>query len=212
MPEILKLIYHFVVGYLMAFIGLMSPGLLTLTTLNTAIDRGTKETVKFAIGAALPIIIQAHLALLGAQYLKKHPEILTNFSKIAVFVFLGLSVLFYKQYKKRSLVIQPPKFHIKNSFLYGLFISSINPLAIPFYFTYSTLLEMQGWLSIREPYISFFVLGAVLGVISILSLYGKHAPALLSRLQFVVKHFKLILSISMFALSIISLLHALHLY
>ena len=212
MPEILKLIYHFAVGYLMAFIGLMSPGLLTLTTLNTAIDRGTKETVKFAIGAALPIVIQAHLALLGAQYIKKHPEILDNFSKIAVIVFFSLSILFFKQYKQRSLVIQPPKFHIKNSFLYGLFVSTINPLAIPFYFTYSTLLEMQGWLTIDEPYISFFVLGAVLGVISILSLYGKHAPVLLSRLQFVVKHFKLILAISMFALSIISLLHALHLY
>jgi len=212
MTNLWPILYHFAIGFLMAFIGLMSPGLMTMTTLNTAIDRGSKSAVKFAMGAALPIVIQAHLALLGADYIKKHPNVINDFSKIAVFVFFLLGILFLKQYRQRKLVIKTPQFNIKSSFWYGFFISTINPLAIPFYFTYSTLLEFQGWLKIEHPYISAFVLGAVLGAYSILRIYGKNAPKLLSKLQFVTKNFKLILALVMFVLGLGSLMHVLKVY
>jgi threonine/homoserine/homoserine lactone efflux protein len=206
------ILYHFAVGFLMAFIGLMSPGMLTMSTLNAAIDRGTKSAAKFALGAALPIFIQAHLALLGAGYIKEHPQILTNFSKIAVFVFFVLAIVFFKQYRQRKLVIHTPRFSINNSFWYGVFISTINPMAIPFYFTYSTLLELQGWLTIKEPFITAFVLGAVLGAYTILNIYGKNAPKLMSKLQFVSKNFKLILALIMFVLGLVALMHVLKIY
>lgn len=207
MTEILQILYHFVVGYLMAFIGLMSPGFLTLTTLNTAIDRGQKKAGKFAIGAVIPIFIQAHIALLGAGYIKSHPGIIYDFSKFAVLVFLILSLIFFKQYRQRKLVIKTPRFSIDNSFIYGIFASLINPLAIPFYFTYSTLLELNGLLTITEPYITAFVFGAIGGAFSILTIYAKHAPALLGKLQFIAKHFKLILALIMFFLAIASLIN-----
>jgi len=207
MTEVFQILYHFVIGFLMAFIGLMSPGLLTMSTLNTAIDRGQKNAVKFAFGAVIPIFIQAHLALLGAGYIKSHSGIILSFSKIAVFVFLILSLIFFKQYRQRKLVLTTPRFSIRNSFLYGMFVSLINPLAIPFYFTYSTLLELNGLLIISEPYITGFVLGAVLGAFAILSIYAKHAPKLLGKLQFVAKHFKLILALIMFVLAVASFIN-----
>ncbi len=209
MTGILLILYHFIVGYLMAFIGLMSPGFLTLTALNTAIDRGQKQAVKFAFGTVFPIFIQAHIALLGAEYIKSHPGIILSFSKIAVFVFLILSFIFFKQYRQRKLVIKTPRFSIDNSFLYGIFASFVNPLAIPFYFTYSTLLELNGLLTIKEPYITAFVFGAVGGAFSILSIYAKHAPVLLGKLQFVAKHFKLILALIMLFLAMASLANVL---
>jgi len=205
MSDFTQILIHIAIGYLMAFIGLLSPGLLTMTTLNTAIERGSKNAVKFALGAVIPIFIQAHIALLGAEYLKNHPEVIRSFSKIAVFVFLALSLIFFKQYRQRKLVLTTPRFKIGNSFLYGLFISAINPLAIPFYFTYSTLLEMQGILQLKQPYVSIFVVSAMLGAFSILYIYAKNAHKLLGRLQFVAKHFKLILALVMLFLALASL-------
>jgi threonine/homoserine/homoserine lactone efflux protein len=188
----------------MAFLGLMSPGLLTMTTLNTAIDRGPKNGVKFAFGAALPIIIQAHIALLGAHYIKEHPAILKGFSKIAIIVFLILAIVFFKQYRQRKLVIKTPRLSIRNSFWYGVFISTINPLAIPFYFTYTTLLELQGLIEMKQPFISAFVLGAIFGAFTILAVYSKNAHKLLGKVQFVAKNFKLILAVIMLFLSVVS--------
>ncbi len=210
MIEIPQIIYHFVIGFLMAFVGLLSPGLLTMSTLNTAIDRGQQKAVKFAIGAIIPIFIQAHIALLGAEYIKLHPDIIKSFSKIAIIVFSILSIFFYKQYRQRKLVLKTPRFSIDNSFLYGIFVSFINPLAIPFYFTYSTLLELNNWLSITEPYITVFVFGAIAGAFSILTIYAKHAPKLLGKLQFVAKHFKLIMALIMLFLAIGSLINVLN--
>lgn len=188
----------------MAFLGLMSPGLLTMTTLNTAIERGPKNGIKFALGAALPIVIQAHIALLGAHYIKEHPAILKDFSKIAIIVFLILAIVFFKQSRQRKLVIKTPRLSIRNSFWYGVFISTINPLAIPFYFTYTTLLELQGYIEIKQPFISAFVLGAVFGAFTILAIYSKNAPKLLGKVQFVAKNFKLILAVIMLFLSVVS--------
>jgi threonine/homoserine/homoserine lactone efflux protein len=176
-----------------------------MTTLNTAIDNGQKRAVRFVLGALIPIVIQAHIALLGSEYLRTHPEVIKRFSKIAVYVFLLLSVYFFKQYKKRKLVVKSARFSIDNSFINGLTVSAINPLAIPFYFTYTALLEMKGILQLNQPYISIFVSGAVFGAFSILYIYANNAPRLLSRLQFIAKHFKLILAIVMFILSIAAL-------
>ncbi len=201
----LGLFIHIIIGYLMAFLGLMSPGLLTMTTLNTAIDRGKNEAVKFALGAVVPIFIQAHIALLGAEYLQAHPQIIKDFSKFAVLIFFTISILFFHQYKQRNIKVKTFHFHIQNSFLYGMLVSLFNPLAIPFYFTYSTLLEMQGILVLHEPYISIFVLSAVLGAFSILYIYARHAPRLLSRIGLVAKHFKLILAVIMCVLALASL-------
>jgi len=43
MTNLWPILYHFAIGFLMAFIGLMSPGMLTISTLNAAIDRGPKS-------------------------------------------------------------------------------------------------------------------------------------------------------------------------
>jgi threonine/homoserine/homoserine lactone efflux protein len=201
----LEILKHAIIGFIMAFLGLLSPGFLTLTTLNTAINRGSKETVKFAFGAVIPIFIQAHLALLGAEYLKNHPWLLQQFSGAASVIFFLMALLFFHQFTKRHKpVIKRNKINIRNSFFYGLIVSLINPLAIPFYFTYTGLLEYKGILILKEPYISFFVLGAMFGAFIILYLYAKHALRILSKIQLLAKNFKLILAIIMFLLSISS--------
>jgi len=205
MDFITELLKHAIIGYIMAFLGLLSPGFLTLTTLNTAIDRGSKESIKFALGVVIPIFIQAHLALLGADYLKNHPGLLHDFSGFAAVLFLLMSLwFFYQFFKTDKKQLKVPAFHIKNSFLYGLFISTINPLAIPFYFTYTTLLELKGVLIIKEPYISIFVSGAVLGAFTILYIYAKHASKVLGKIQIIARNFKLLLAIVLLILSVTS--------
>lgn len=203
------ILIHFIVGYAMAFLGLLSPGLLTMTTLNTAIERGKRKAFWFAVGAVLPIIIQAHLGLLGANYLKSHPEIIHSFSGVAVFVFFSLAIIFFRQYTRRHQPVRTTRFDIHNTLLLGIFVSTINPLAIPFYFSYSTLLEMQGILYLHQPNVSFFVAGAVLGALSIMSIYARYARLLLGRIQFIAKNFKLILAISMMILGLASLVNVL---
>ncbi len=208
MYSIPVILQHISIGFAMAFLGLLSPGLLTMTTLSTAAERGKKAGIYFALGAVFPIIIQAHIALLGADYLKTHPNVIQSFTDVAVFVFLLLAIVFYYQYKHRN---RPATsgLNIHNSFVFGLIISLINPMAIPFYFTYSTLLEMQNLLILKQGLISFFVVGAALGAFLVLSIYAANARKLFGRFQLFAKHFKLLLAILMFILSLLSLYNSL---
>ncbi len=201
----LLVLQHIVVGYLMAFLGLTAPGMLTLSALKTAVERGEKEGVKFAAGVMLPIVVQAHIALLFAHYLLSHPVILVRLSQAAIVLFVILSVMFFRQGRKglKSSAVQ--KFNIKNSYYYGMFMSLINPMAIPFYLTYSSILEYYGIIRFEQPYISLFVFGAVFGAFSILALYARYARRLIGRISFLSRNFYYVLSLVFMFLAVASL-------
>ncbi len=196
---------HIVVGYLMAFLGLAAPGLLTLSALKAAVERGEKEGVKFAAGVMFPIILQAHIALLFAHYLLNHPVILVRLSQVAIVLFIILSILFFRQGKKglQSKAVQ--RYNIQNSYLYGMFMSLINPMAVPFYLTYSSILEYYGIIRFEQPYISLFVFGAIFGAFSILALYARYARRLIGRISFLSRNFYYVLSFIFMFLALASL-------
>jgi len=196
---------HIIVGYLMAFFGLMAPGLLTMTVVKTAVERGPREGRKFALGVIFPIIIQAHIALLGAHYLLQHEEILVALSQAAIVLFLVLAFLFFRQARRRYNDAAVSRFNIRNSFYYGMFISAINPMAIPFYLTYSSLLEYKGIIRFEQPYISLFVLGAVMGAFSILAIYATYARQIIGKIAFLSRNFYYILSLVAAFLAMVSI-------
>jgi len=196
---------HIAVGYAMAFLGLMAPGLLTMTALKTAVERGPHEGRRFALGVMIPILVQAHIALLGAHYLLQHEVILVRLSQAAILLFLLLAYLFYRQARKGYRTSGVSRFNIKNSFYYGIFISTINPMAIPFYLTYSSILEYHGIIRFQQPYITLFVLGAALGAYSILAIYATYARRIIGRIAFLSRNFYYILSVVAAFLAIASI-------
>jgi H+/Cl- antiporter ClcA len=67
---------------------------------------------------------------------------------------------------------------------------------------------MQGILLLTQPFVSIFVIGAVLGAFSILMIYANQAEKLLSKFTFFAKKFKLLLAIVMLILAILSFINA----
>ncbi len=199
------LLQHLVIGFLMAFIGLMAPGLLTLSALKVSVERGEKEGVKFAWGVMIPIFVQAHIALFFAHYLVTHSIILVRLSQAAILLFVFLAYLFFRQGRK-GIRSEVNKFNIKNSFFYGMFISLINPMAIPFYLTYSSILEYYGYLVFKEPYITVFVFGAIWGAFAILALYSRYARRLIGKVAFLSRNFYYVLSFIFVFLALASLI------
>ena len=185
---------HAAVGFIMAFVGLMAPGLLTMTTIKVGVERGCKEGRKFAFGVIFPVIIQAHIALLGAAYLLRHKMILVRLSQMGIVIFVLLAWLFFRQARKGYSEGGLGKINIRNSVYYGMAVSAINPMGIPFYLTYSSLLAYYGVIRFEQPYISIFVAGAALGAYAILALYATYARRIIGRVRFLSQNFYYILS------------------
>ena len=199
-----ELLKHFFVGFLITFIGVAPPGIISLTGLKVAVEKGKKAGIKYAAGVMIPDIIQAHIAILGADYILSHPKLLDWLTRAAVFILLIMSYSAYRQAKKGIRESAVTKFNIRNPFYYGLFISAINPMAIPFYFIYSSMLKYAGIIRFDQPYASVYIAGAVLGAFTLLSIYSIYARKIIGKIAFIARNFYYILSALFFLLAVIA--------
>ena len=194
---------HLLFGFTMAFVGLIPPGMLNMTAVRTTIEEHKRAGILFSLGAALVVIPQAFIALYFANYFVKHPEVIDRLSYAGIAVLFLLSVFFFFQARKKFK--GEGKRKKGNFLLIGMFMSSLNMLAIPFYLLYSTIFEKKGWLILENPYILIFVFGAFLGAFSLFALYANFAVLIQKRAQFIARNINYILSALFFVLGFLTL-------
>ena len=198
---------HIFFGFIMAFAGLVPPGMLNMTAVRTSIEKGRKAGISFAAGAASVVFIQASIALIFANYLNNHPEILEKLKIAGIVVFVLLAVFFFIQARKKFKAEGKEK--KGNYFVTGMLMSSMNMLAIPFYLGLSAFLGSKGQLILEQPYITIFVIGAVLGAFTLFASYSYFANIIVKKAQFIASNINYILSALFVVLAITTFLKVL---
>lgn len=197
-------LWHIIYGVIMAYFGLISPGMLNMTTLKIRINNGKKASVKFSSGAALIVFLQAGIALFFADYFVKNPQIIKLLKMIAVGVFFILAVFFYLISRKE---LKPKATNNKgNYFLNGMAMSSVNMLAVPFYLGISIYLASDDKIIIEQPYITLFVFGAALGSFLLFYTYMIFAKIIIRKVSYIAKNINVILSLLFFFLGIFTMI------
>lgn len=204
----MQYILHIFLGFVMAFISLIPPGMLNMTAVRTKIEKDKKSALQFALGAAIIVIPQAYIALAFAKYFAKHPEIIDRLTIAGVVVLFILSVFFFIQARKKFKGEGKKK--RGNFIVIGMFMSMMNMLAIPFYLVLSSVLESKGLLIMAQPYISIFVAGVFLGAFALFALYVVFATFIEKKAQFIASNINYILSLLFFVLGILTLIKILN--
>jgi threonine/homoserine/homoserine lactone efflux protein len=200
---VVSYILHVFYGLVMAYFGLVSPGMLNMTALKIRINTGKVESVKFALGASLIVFFQAGIALFFADYFTKNPKIIEILKIAAVFVFFALSIFFFLLSRKK---IKPnSESNKKNYFVSGLAMSSVNMLAIPFYLGLSIYLVSIDKIIIEQPYILFFIIGASIGSFLLFFTYILFAKIIIKKVSFIATNINIILSLLFLVLGIFTL-------
>jgi len=197
-------IVHVFYGVIMAYVGLISPGMLNMTALKIRIHSNKRDSVKFAFGASLVVFIQAGIALFFADYFSSNPKVIENLKITAVFVFFSLALFFYLLSRKKMKVKDTDKNH--NYFLRGVGMSSLNMLAIPFYLGVSIYLVSLDKIIIAQPFIVLFVLGTVIGSFLLFYTYIVFAKIIIKRISFIATNINIVLSMLFFILGILTLI------
>jgi threonine/homoserine/homoserine lactone efflux protein len=200
----MQYISHLLLGFIMAFISLIPPGMLNMTAVRTKIEKDQRSALLFALGAAIVVIPQAYIALAFAKYFVKHPEVIENLTMAGIVVLFVLSIVFFFQARKKFK--GEGKKEKGNFLIMGMFMSSMNMLAIPFYLVLSSVLETKGWLIMNQPYISIFVAGVFLGALALFAVYVLFASIIEKRAQFIARNINYILSLLFFVLGILTLI------
>ncbi len=185
---------NFAIGLVSAFIGLLPPSMLNMTAARTAIEKNSKAAVRFAFGASIVVIIQAFIAISFTKYLSAFPTIIDTLQKVALVVFLGLAVFFFIQARKQQKTTGRSGKKKSSDLGFGALLSTLNVLAIPYYCAVSTILDVEGWISLEQPFISIFTVGAAIGTFALLFVYIRFAKIIQKKAAYIARNINFILS------------------
>jgi threonine/homoserine/homoserine lactone efflux protein len=202
----MDLITHFIIGFLVAFIGSITPSMLNMTALKTRLQNNVKSANKYVLGVSVVVLLQAYIAVVLSKYIIENPTILDVISQFGIVIFILLSIYFYKESKKEKRAVADQRNAKTHFFLTGLTLSSLNMFAIPFYCGVVAFLDVFKWFCFETSPIVSFVVGTAVGTFTILFFYVKYAHKIQKKTGKLTQDINLVLSILTAVVALISIL------
>ena len=187
--------YHFLIGFIMSFLGSLFPSMLNMTSVKISIKETQKKALYFSAGVSLIVIIQAYIAVGFSKILLDNPRYLIVLQQVGTIVFIGLSLFFFNNVRKQKKKQLNNNSRKGKGFLSGILLSSLNMCAIPFYFGVTSFLVMMHWYKFTLINNIFFVLGSAVGTFSILLLYAYLAKKIENKIEYLANQMDLVLGI-----------------
>jgi threonine/homoserine/homoserine lactone efflux protein len=160
----IRLIIPYAIGFFVAAIGIVPPGLINMTAAKVSIKDGRNEAISFAIGATIIIFFQSLAAVLFANFINSNSSIVHNLQEIGLLIFFILTIYFLWKAKKGNSIKVEVKVRTKtNRFFYGMLLASLNLFPIPYYVFITTSLASYSFFNFVTSIICSFVFGIVCG-------------------------------------------------
>ena len=168
----MSVLINFIIGFVAAFVGVIPPGLLNMSAAKISMKESRKAAVLFSIGVCVTVIFQTLIALLFAKYLDQHPEIVDLLQKVALGIFICITVYFFFIAKDtRRELPENVNYSKTNRFFYGILLGALNLLPLPYCVFISITFSGFGWFKFTQPELWATVIASGLGTFAILILY-----------------------------------------
>ena len=180
----------FILGLVVSIIGIIIPGMLNMTIAKISVNENRNQALRFAFGAILVVFFQAFLGTYFAKFLDANPDFSEGLKKIGTLIFITITIVFtilgMQAHKKNKITVEIE--NKKNRFLYGMALSAINMLAIPWYAFTSLLLASKKWFYYDIISILMFSLAAAFGTYVVFYWYAVFFKKIEYKLVFIVKN------------------------
>lgn len=171
-------------GMLVSFLGQLPLGNMSITATQIGLAEGVRKAWLFSIGVAIIEMIYLRVALSGMNWVVTHHTFFTVLNWLAIALFLTLGIISFvsaaRQTKDKKAVLLNNKL---NRFVLGATMSAVNPIQIPFWFTWGIWFINAGLLAPDNLHYNFFTAGAGAGTIAGLALYIHAGKWLVKKLN-----------------------------
>jgi threonine/homoserine/homoserine lactone efflux protein len=160
MPPLIKI---FFTGMLVSFLGSLPLGTLNIAAMQISISDGIKAAFLFSAGSLLAEIIYVRISLVAMDWVRKQERIFKILEWVTLIIVVALAAAsFYAALhpSQESNVILDSKL---NKFILGFTMSAVNPVQIPFWFGWSTVLFTKKVLLPRSDHYNSYIIGIGLG-------------------------------------------------
>lgn len=156
----------FILGFSISFLGSLPIGVLNLTASQIAVTHSFINVFRFILGVLIVEYLQAGLAFIFVKWISLYPMINVLLNVLAILVFIAMGWHYLQATSSTKAKITTTNSYFKH----GLFLSAINPLAIPFWAFNITLF----YPSSERNFIStnLFLIGAIIGTAGALAIYS----------------------------------------
>lgn len=178
-----KLLRAAIWGGGISLLGTLPLGTLNMAAMQVSISEGVLQGFYFSLGVALVEVLYVRLSVVGVSWIMKNARLLRYFEWVAILIVLGLATgSFWAAFNpsaEKSFLLQSNL----PDFLLGISLSAINPMQIPFWFGWTTVLFSKGVLQNRSNYYNIYTIGIGIGTILGLLIFVFGGPILVKKLN-----------------------------
>jgi threonine/homoserine/homoserine lactone efflux protein len=160
MPSLLKI---FFTGMLVSFLGSLPLGTLNIAAMQISISSGVTAAMLFSLGSLIAEIIYVRISLVAMDWVRKQERVLKALEWVTLLIVTTLAIFsFYAALHpkvEKNMVLDSPLPKI----ILGFVMSAVNPVQIPFWFGWSTVLFSKKILLPRNDHYNTYIFGIGLG-------------------------------------------------
>ncbi len=172
-------------GFCLATLGSITPSFLNLTVVKYSLRNGKKATFYLITGYATVLFFQANIGAYLANILMKNSSYITLIQKIGTGILFLLAINFFRLHFTATEKVKNKKIPKSKSYFYGILMSALNMMAIPFYFTFISLLIGFNYFEYSLANAFYFSIGSTMGSFTLYTLYAVVAKKIEHRLNFI---------------------------
>ncbi|GAB4091757.1 LysE family translocator [Flaviaesturariibacter terrae] len=180
MPKLLRI---FMTGMFISFLGSLPLGTLNVAAMQLTIYKGIAAGLWFSSGSLTIEAIYVRLSLVAMDWVRKQKRLfqILEYVTLAIIVLLAISSFWAAAHTSATKVPVEP-FYLRSAlhpYLLGLTMSAVNPVQIPFWFGWSTVLYTKKILLPQNNHYNTYIGGIALGTLfgNFVFVFGGHAIA-----------------------------------
>jgi threonine/homoserine/homoserine lactone efflux protein len=162
-----KLINIFFWGMMISFLGSLPLGTLNVAAMQIGIQESIKDAMYFSFGSLLVEMIYVRISLVGIDWVRKQGRLMKAMEWITLGIVLALAIGSFiaatKDGGETKNVLLNNNMH---RFLLGMFMCAINPVQIPFWFGWSTVLFSKKILEPKHSQYNSYIVGIGIGTLA----------------------------------------------
>jgi threonine/homoserine/homoserine lactone efflux protein len=164
MPKLLRIFFW---GLLISFLGSLPLGTLNVAAMQIGIQESIRNAIYFSLGSLLVEMIYVRVSLVGVDWVRKQAKLMKAMEWITLIIIIALATGSFiaaasKSSEAKNIFLQ----NNMHRFLLGMFMSAINPVQIPFWFGWSTILFSKKILAPVNSQYNIYIVGIGLGTLT----------------------------------------------
>ncbi len=163
MKRVIKIFFW---GMLISFLGSLPLGTLNVAAMQIGIQESIREAMYFSFGSLLVEMVYVRISLVGIDWVRKQEKLMKAMEWVTLAIILALAAgSFISAMKGGGTAKNVMLDNNMHRFLLGMFMCAINPVQIPFWFGWSTVLFTKKILQPKPSQYNSYIIGIGLGTL-----------------------------------------------